>query len=96
MNINEAIETYTREAAAAAAAKKAADAAKKIILAAMGAENELTTDIWTVYAKRTSSFRLDTEALYNDFPDIKETYGKQTESISISAHAIKQPEKVTA
>ena len=87
MTLNEAIETYTRESAKASAAKKAADAAKKIILAHAGDSDEITTDAWTVYVKRTTSTRLDTDALYRDFPDIKEDYGKTTVSTSLDAHA---------
>ena len=88
MTINEAIETYTRESAIASAAKKAADAAKKIILSHVGDADELTTDAWTVYVKRTTSIRLDTDALYSDFPDIKETYCKVSVSTSLDAHPV--------
>ena len=96
MTINEAIETYTRENAAAAAAKKAADAAKKIIFAAMGDGNELVTDAWTVYRTCTYSTTLDLDKLYLDFPDIKETYGKQSPRQHLEARAIRKPEEVTA
>lgn len=86
MTINEAIATYAREQAAAAEARKKADAAKRFILAAIGDADEFQTDVWTVYAKRTESTRLDTSALYRDFPDIKETYGKTTVSVSLDVH----------
>ena len=87
MTINEAITIYLEESAKAAEAKKKADAAKKFILAAAGNLDELTTDSWVVYIRRTLSERLDTSALYHDFPDIKETYGKTTVSTSLDAHA---------
>lgn len=87
MTINEAIAIYARESAIASAAKKAADAAKKVILAAVGDGDELTTDEWTVYIKRTPSVGLDTKALYADFPDIKETYGTITYRTTVDPHA---------
>ena len=85
MTINEAIKTYTEQNAIASAAKKAAEQAKKFILSAMGNESELKTDSFIVYLKKTSSTRLDTESLYRDFPDIKETYGKVTTSKTVAA-----------
>ena len=96
MTLNEAIETYTRESAKASAARKAADAAKKFILASAGDGDKVTTDAWIVYIKRTESIRLDTDALYNDFPDIKETYGKTTISTSLDPHALEGENTKTA
>ena len=96
MTINEAIKTYTEQNAIASAAKKAAEQAKKFILSAMGNESELKTDSFIVYLKKTSSTRLDTESLYRDFPDIKETYGKESVSKSIDVHKLAKEESKTA
>ena len=96
MTINEAIKTYTEQSAIASAAKKAAEQAKKFILSAMGDDNELKTDYYIVYLKKTASMRLDTESLYMDFPDIKETYGKESVSKSIDIHALTMEESKTA
>lgn len=96
MTLNEAIEIYTREDAAAKAAAKAAKAAKEFILAAAGDLDQITTDAWTVYVKASESFRLDTVALYKDFPDIKETYGKTTVSRSLDVHPLAAADGKTA
>jgi len=86
MTLNQAIETYLQQDAAAKTAAKAAKAAKEIILAAAGTLDTITTDIYTVYVKESMSSTLDTRALYKDFPDIKNTYGKTTVSRSIDVH----------
>ena len=88
MSLNEAIAAYVENHAIESAAKKKADAAKKIILAACGELDELKTDIWTVYIKRTPSMGLNLEELYKDFPDIKELYPKESIRTSIDAHCI--------
>ena len=86
MTINEAITIYMAEDARAKEAAKKAKAAKEFILAAMGDGSELVTDLYTVYLKTTTSSTLDTKALYKDFPDIKETYGRTSVSKSIDPH----------
>jgi len=88
MTLNEAISTYMEQHARETEAKKQADAAKKFILAMCEGLDEITTDVYRVYIKRTSSVRLDSAALYKDFPDIKETYGIRSVSVSIDPHVI--------
>lgn len=85
MTINEIIAAYNAAKAEETAAKKRAENMKKLILDYAGTADNFTTDIYTVVIKTTVSTRLDTAALYNDFPDIKESYGKTTESRSVSA-----------
>lgn len=96
MTIIEAIETYNREKAIETEAKKKAEAAKKFILSFMGDNENIVTDAYTVTLKKTASFRLDTEALYKDFPDIKETYGKTTVSKSLIIQATNTEKTLTA
>lgn len=85
MSINEIIAAYNSAKEAENAAKKQAEAMKALIIDfAKGAEL-FTTDVYTVMIKTTTSERLDTKALYKDFPDIKNTYGKITTSKSITA-----------
>ena len=96
MTIKEAIETYNREKTIESEAKKKAEAAKKFILSFMGDNENIVTDAYTVTLKKTSSFRLDTEALYKDFPDIKETYGKTTVSKSLIVQETGNEKTLTA
>ena len=85
MNINEIITSYLQAKQAEADAKKRAAAMKDLILQYAGAADNFTTDVYTVVIKTTTSSRLDTDALYKDFPDIKETYGKTTTSKTVNA-----------
>ena len=85
MNLNEIIATYTAAKAAESAAKKQADAMKKLILSAAGENADaIRTDIYTVLIKKTESVRLNTEALYHDFPDIKAEYGKLSTTTTLN------------
>ena len=96
MNINEIIANYNAAKEAEREAKKRAETMKALILEhARGAEM-FTTDVYTVVIKTSSSTRLDTAALYKDFPDIKETYGKTTTSKSVEALVTADAEKKTA
>lgn len=56
---------------------------KEQIFAFAGNSTAFETDAFSVIIKQTESFRLDTKALYADFPDIKETYGKTSIARSI-------------
>lgn len=85
MTINEIIAAYNAAKAEETAAKKRAENMKKLILEYAGIADNFTTDTYTVVIKTTVSTRLDTAALYKDFPDIKESYGKTTESKSVFA-----------
>lgn len=85
MDINTIITSYLQEKATEAAAKKRAAAMKELIIQHAGNADNFTTDVYTVVIKTTTSSRLDTAALYHDFPDIKSVYEKQTTSKTITA-----------
>ena len=85
MTINETISSYLAAKAAETVARKQADAMKKLILDHAGSADHFTTDAFTVVIKTTISSRLDTAALYKDFPDVKSVYGRETVSRSVDA-----------
>lgn len=83
MSINEIIAAFI---AAKEQEKRATATAKKMqsmILQHAGTAEYIETELYSVLIKTTESKRLDTDALYSDFPDIKETYGKTVVSRSI-------------
>ena len=84
MNINKMIKEYKTITDNMSAEKKTADMLKKQIMEYAKNNDCFMTDEYTVIIKTTESTRLDTTALYKDFPDIKETYGKTTVSKSLS------------
>lgn len=79
MTINEMIQNYLKAKEEEARAKKEKETLKAQILDFCKSEN-FSTDIFTVIVKVTSSVRLDTKALYKDFPDLKNVYGKESTS----------------
>ena len=83
MNINDIISELiiAKEEEKAAAARVKAYTA--MVLEHAKENDYFETQDYSVFIKKTESFRLDTKALYADFPDIKETYGKTTISRSI-------------
>lgn len=87
MSKNEIIAAYIAAVDAEKAAKKQADAMKALLLDAMAGAAALETDLYSVIVKETESVRLDTKALYHDFPDIKKDYGKTTISRSVTVAA---------
>ena len=96
MNINDIITSYMQAKQAEADAKKRAAAMKELILQHAGDADNFTTDVYTVIVKTTTSSRLDTAALYKDFPDIKDTYGKTTTSKTVDAVVTADAEKKSA
>lgn len=85
MSINEIIAAYIEaKQAEKAAAARVKELSPYILEAAAGREL-FDTDDYTILIKTTAAVRLDTKSLYADFPDIKKTYGKLTESKSITA-----------
>ena len=85
MDINTIIAEYIKAKEEENSAKKRAAAMKDLILQHAGNMDNFTTDIYTVVIKETTSSRLDTAALYKDFPDIKNTYGKTTTLKTVDA-----------
>lgn len=84
MSINEIISAYVSACEEEKRAKKRAEEMKKLILSAMGNNQLFETDLYSVIMNKTVSSRIDTKALYADFPDIKETYGKPSISVSLT------------
>ena len=96
MDINKAIEIYLQAKQDETSAKKRAAAMKDLILQHAGDADNFTTDLYTVIIKTSTSMRLDTTALYKDFPDIKETYGKTSTSKTVDAVMTADVEKKSA
>ena len=96
MSITDIITSYLQAKQAEADAKKRAAAMKDLIIKHAGSADNFTTDVYTVVIKTTTSSRLDTDALYTDFPDIKDTYGKVTTSKTVNAVITADAEKKTA
>lgn len=85
MSINEIVAAYLdakEEQKAVTARVKDLTAS---ILAVADGRPVFDTDDYTVTVAVTESLRLDTDALYSDFPDIKTTYGKVSTSRSVKA-----------
>jgi len=85
MDINSIIAIYLQEKQRAKEASKRADEMKQLIMQHAGQADNFTTDIYTVVIKTTTAARLDTAALYKDFPDIKQVYEKATTSKTVNA-----------
>ena len=96
MNINDVITSYLQAKQAEADAKKRAAAMKELILQHAGDADNFTTDVYTIIVKTTTSSRLDTAALYKDFPDIKDMYGKTTTSKTVDAVVTADAKKKSA
>lgn len=84
MKANEIIYAYMAAQEEMRTAKKKADEMKELILSMIGTAPVFETDLYCVIPKRTEKTTIDTKALYKDFPDIKEEYGKPSVSVSLS------------
>ena len=87
MNKNEIIAAYVAATEAEKRAKKQAEEMKNLIIEFMGSAATIETDLYSVIIKETETTRLDTKALYKDFPDIKKDYGKTSVSRSVTVAA---------
>lgn len=85
MGINEIIAAYIAAKQQESNAKKQAESMKALLIEHAAGRELFTTDLYTVFVKTTTSSRLDTIALYRDFPDIKDVYRKETTSTTINA-----------
>jgi predicted phage-related endonuclease len=83
MNINDIIREYIRTKEQKAAAEKKEAELKALILEHAAGTDFFATEDFNVIIKKTVSTRLDSKALYKDFPDIKKEYGKDSVSYSI-------------
>ena len=95
MDINNIIRAYMEIVENRKAMEKQEENLKKMIYDFMGKNTFAETDCYFLTVKETATTRLDTKALYKDFPDMKEVYGKTSVSKSLVATG-KQQEKKTA
>lgn len=95
MDINNIIRAYMETVENRKAMEKQEENLKKMIYDFMGENTFAETDCYFLTVKETATTRLDTKALYKDFPDMKDVYGKTSMSKSLVATA-KQQERKTA
>ena len=95
MDINTIINLYNSAKEQEREAKKQAEKLKAMILNHASGSELFETENYIVMIQKRISTRIDTETLYKDFPDFKETYGKQTVSEIITTKA-KQTVQKTA
>ena len=96
MSINEIIAELIESEAMKKAAERRYKAAKAAVMEYAAGRDFFETDEYSVFVKATESSRLDTDALYADFPEIKrDMYRKTTVSHSVTA-AKREAEKKSA
>ena len=95
MEINSIIHAYMETVENRKAMEKQEENLKKMIYDFMGENTFAETGFYFMTIKETATTRLDTKALYKDFPDMKEVYGKTSISKSLVVTE-KQQEKKTA
>ena len=85
MNIDEIVTVYLQEKEIEKAAKKKADAAKELILQYAAGNDSFDTAVYNVIIKKSTSIRLDTKKLYQDFgeKEMKSAYGTISTSTSL-------------
>lgn len=98
INIDDIIISYLQDTEIAKQAKKRADAAKELIKQYAAGNDTFETDVFNVILKKSTSIRLDTKKLYQDFgeSEIKSVYGSESTSITIIAAEKADTEKKTA
>ena len=94
MSINEIVSLYAMAKEQEKKAKQEKENLKALILEYAKDSDIFETENFTVTIKKTESKRLDTKALYKDFPDIKSVYEKVTESVSIDTFEKAKAENV--
>lgn len=85
MTKNEIIAAYIAASETKKTIEKQLEELKATIIDFMGNSATFETDKYSVILKTTETIRLDTKALYKDFPDIKKDYGKLSVSRSVVA-----------
>lgn len=80
IDINSVISDYLTHTETAKKASAAAKAEKELIMQYLAGADSIETTDYMLIVKTVNSARLDTTALYKDFPDIKNDYGKVTTS----------------
>ena len=92
MNIDVIIAEYNRIKEEKASLEKQEKALREQILLFANEKTIVETDHYTVIIKSSERVTLDTKALYKDFPEMKEVYGKTT-TVKTLAIAEKAAEK---
>ena len=92
MNIDVIIAEYNRIKEEKASLEKQEKALREQILLFANEKNMVETDRYTVIIKSSERVTLDTKALYKDFPEMKDVYGKTT-TVKTLAIAEKVAEK---
>lgn len=85
MSINEIVAAYIDAKEEQKAATARVKELTALILDTADGRSVFDTDDYTVTVSAAESLRLDTDALYKDFPDIKTAYGKVSVSRSVKA-----------
>lgn len=96
MSINETITAYNAAKAQENAAKKEKEKLAALIINHANGRDFFATDEYNVVIDKRTRTGIDTETLYKDFPDFKDTYGKTTEYNVITAKAITKATEKTA
>lgn len=92
MNINTIIAEYNRIKEEKTSLEKQEKALREQILLFANEKAMFETDQFTVIIKSSERVTLDTRALYKDFPEMKDVYGK-TSTVKTLAIAEKATEK---
>lgn len=92
MDINSIISEYNRIKEDRASLEKQEKALREQIILYASDKNMFETDNYTVIIKSSERVTLDTKALYKDFPEMKDVYGK-TATVKTLAIAEKAAEK---
>lgn len=96
MTINEAVSALVTAREREKALKKEIETLSALIKDHAGSADTFVTDDFTVIMKTTISNRLDTKALYKDFPDIKDVYNRPTTSMSIVIAERTESDRISA
>lgn len=96
MDINTAAAAYMAAKEKERAAKKAAEAARAELIAAAGGRDVLTTDEYIITFTHKPRTIIDTVALYRDFPDLKNAYGRSSDSVSVDVKQYAADQQKTA
>lgn len=94
-NINEIVARFETVRAMKAAAEKEEKQLRAELLRYAAGRSVFETEGFTVMIKTTSRVTLDTAALYKDFPDMRDVYGRTSTTTTVTT-AAKQAELASA
>jgi len=87
MTTNEIIAAYLAAKEAEKQAKKEKEKLQAMILDAAGDADFFETDAYRIMIDTRTRTSIDTDAVYKDFPEFKDVYGKTTEYSVITVKA---------